>query len=94
VASILLDMATKNSWNDGDIAVLSRASVDSYYQAFKDSKAQELRNIINSSLQFDRLAGGPAEWREIAKRAKDALRRIGKESAINAQRVKKHGVYI
>ncbi len=94
VGVILLDMATKNGWNDEDIASLSSADVSQYYEAFKEKKGQELHSILNSALQFDRLGNIHAAWKEISKRAKEALRRIGKESTINARQVKKYGVEV
>jgi len=94
VAAILLDMAIKNGWNDEDISLLANATVDQYYKAFKDTKGVELRNIINSSLQFDRFGNASAEWKEISRRAKEALRRIGRESSLNAHRVKKYGINV
>jgi hypothetical protein len=92
VASILLDMASKNGWSPEDIVTLSISSVDQYYEAFKQINGQELRGVLNAALQFDRMSNAHASWKEISNRAKEALRRIGNESAINARRVKQYGI--
>jgi hypothetical protein len=94
LASILLEIAKKNGWTPEDITVLSTSSVEQYYEAFKQTKGYELRTILNASLQFDRFLNAQPEWKEISSRAKEALKRIGSESAINARRVRQYGVDI
>jgi hypothetical protein len=91
-STILLRMADTNSWNPEDITALSSLSVDEYYEMLKVTRGRDLRKIISSCLQFDNIANATPDMKEISKRAKDALRRIGKESAINARRVKTYGV--
>jgi hypothetical protein len=49
-------------------------------------------DTLDACLQFDRIANATIPMKEISKRAKQALKRIGQESAINALRVKKYGV--
>lgn len=92
--TILLSMANTNGWGPDDITFLSALPIEGYYQIFKGSKGSELRSIINVCLQFDRIGNATQDMTEISKRAKDALRRIGKESAINARRVASYGVLI
>jgi len=50
--------------------------------------------MLAAALQFDRLGGASPAMLQISKRAKEALTRIGKESDINARRVKKLGINI
>ena len=87
-------MAKTNGWGPDDITFLSALPIEDYYQIFKNSKGSELRSIINACLQFDRIGNATPDMTEISKRAKDALRRIGKESAINARRVASYGEFI
>jgi hypothetical protein len=88
----LLGIAT--GWSEEDLVFLSGLPVDQYYAIFKNSDAATLRKIINASLQFDRIGNPTEPMREISKRAKEALTRIGQESRLNARRVAKYGVKI
>jgi len=90
---ILLRIADTHSWNPRDITVLSTLSVDEYYKLFKATTG-DLRKIISSCLMFDTMVDPAAEYKEVAKRAKEALKRIGQESQTNALRVKAYGVEI
>ena len=74
--------------------LLSALPVDEYYRIFKSHKGDDLRKIINVCLQFDRIGSVSAAMQEISRRAKEALRRIGGESAINASRVRHYGINI
>jgi hypothetical protein len=91
---ILLSMANTNSWGPDDITFLSTLPVEDYYHIFKNSKGFDLRRIISACLQFDRITNATPDMTVISKRAKDALQRIGQESAINARRVATYGVVI
>jgi hypothetical protein len=90
----LLWMADANGWTGEDIAMLSTLSVDAYYRMLKMSAGSDLHKIIGACLQFDSINNATAPMKEISKRAKDALKRIGQESAINARRVKRYGVKV
>jgi len=92
VDAVLLSMAGRNGWTAEDITTLAAVLVDDYCKIFKRYSGKQLHDILNVCLQFDRVAGATAEMREISKRAKEALTRIGGESAINATRVRKYGV--
>lgn len=91
-ADILLSIA--HGWSTDDIKFLSRLSADEYYAIFKKREADDLHKIISGCLQFDRIDGASTPMREIAKRAKEALTRIGQESPINARRVMKYGIKV
>ncbi len=91
-AAILQSMASINGWNPDDIAALSSLCVEDYYRVFKNSRGDDLRKIINACLQFDRIQNATPDMKEVSGRAREALRRIGQESAINARRVKAYGV--
>lgn len=91
-STILSSIAANNGWSPEDIAALANLPVDEYYKLFKETKGQELRKVINACLQFDRISNASPEIKEVAKRAKEALTRIGLESPINAHRVIAYGV--
>jgi hypothetical protein len=90
-AAVLLSVANKHGWSVEEISSLSTVSVDEYYTIFKSHEGELLRKMIEACLQFGRIEDA-GSTNEISKRAKDALKRIGEESHINALRVKKYGV--
>jgi len=87
-------MATSHGWREEDIATLAAASRDDYYKSFKKTEGPDLHKVIDACLQFDRIVNATEPMREISRRAKEALKRIGQESAINARRVMKYGVRV
>jgi hypothetical protein len=87
-------MASTNSWNPEDIKMLSALSVDEYCNIFKANTGRDLNQILDACLQFDRIMNSSVEMKEISTRAREALKRIGRESAINAWRVRKYGVTV
>ena len=93
-AAILLRMADMNGWNPKDIAILSSLPVDVYYRLFKNTDGRDLQRILGSCLQFDTIGNASADMKEISRRAREALKRIGQESPINARRVKRYGVEV
>lgn len=93
-AAILLRMADMNGWHPEDIAILSSLPVDTYYKVFKSTEGRDLQRILSSCLQFDTIGNASADMKEISRRAKEALKRIGQESLINARRVKRYGVEV
>lgn len=92
--AILHSMATTNGWHPDDLVALSTLPVDSYYDIFKNAQGDDLRKLLNACLQFDRIGNATEQMKEVSRRAREALKRIGKESAINARRVGKYGVKI
>jgi hypothetical protein len=88
----LLRMAKTHGWSDEDMALLSALPVDEYYTILRATKGQNLLELLDACLQFDRIANATRQMREISKRAKEALRRIGEQSPLNALRVKKYGL--
>jgi hypothetical protein len=80
---ILKSMIGANGWTAEDLEALSKVSVETYYKIFKENQGQELRGLINTCLQFDRMVN-----------ASRVMTEIWKESAINALRVKKYGVQV
>lgn len=92
--SILFRIGKDRSWNDREIAMLASLPSDEYYNLFKAHVGDDLSKIIYAALQFNQISNASEPMREISKRAKDALTKIGNESLINARRVNKYGIAI
>ncbi len=92
LGDILGTIAKQHGWSKQDITTLSMTNVAAYYSLFKSCKGEELRRIINVSLQFEAIAGASDEMKKISTNAKEALTQIAGESAINARRVRKYGI--
>lgn len=88
--AVIIKMAVNRAWSNEDIVMASKLSVDDYYGIFKSRKGDELRSIIDFCLQSDKTTNPSPEMVEISNRAKEALIRIGRESPINARRVRKY----
>ena len=91
-AITLRAIAKAQGWSGEDLDVLSKLPVDDYYKILKANKNQALLDTLEGCLQFDRIANATEPMKEISRRAKEALGRIGQESHINALRVRKYGV--
>jgi len=78
-------------WHPDDLAILAAVSVDEYWRIFKGHRGDVLHGIINMCLQF---RGQADNQGIIAERARAALERIGRESAMNALRVSKYGIKV
>ena len=90
-AAILRSMAERRGWHPDDLAILANVSVDEYWRIFKEHRGDVLHGIINMCLQFREQADNQGI---IAERARAALERIGRESAMNALRVSKYGIKV
>ena len=88
---VLMKLAMSQGWNPEDIDLLSNLSVDQYYTLFKTTTGNDLSTIIRKALHFGRFENADEQMKAISSRAKEALIRIGDESAINKERIK---VYI
>jgi hypothetical protein len=93
-ATILLNIAKNQGWGPDDITVLSNLPIDEYYKIFKSKREQDLARVISACLLFDRVAGATDAQKEIPRRAKAALKRIGLESPLNALRMTKYGMQL
>jgi len=91
---VLLSIANKHGWGEEDISALATLGVDQYYDIFKGREGPDLRKIIDACLQFGTFGNASAAMKEISRRAKEALKRIGQESHINRLRVKKYGIEV
>jgi hypothetical protein len=91
---ILREIAEKRGWSLDDMKVLTALSVDDFYKLFKENRRDEMQRMIWTALEFEKIGGLSDGQRKIATRAREALMRIGKESAINARRVRRYGVHV
>lgn len=91
---VLSHIEEHQSWSPRDIVLLSNLSVDNWYALFKATQGKHLSDVVRASLGFARIVGAQPEWLEISRRAKEALTRIGRESDLNALRVRRFGITI
>ena len=92
--SILLSISDSQSWTADGISSLAALSVDQYRNLFKETSGMELRKLIRASLMFSTMADAGSNYMQVSTRAMEALKQIGEESEINAQRVRKYGITI
>lgn len=92
IADVLSIIAGKDSWSQEDTDILSKASVEEYYNLFKNEKGDKLGLYIDTCLFFGRVLNATTELSTIAKNAREALQRIAKESKLNSMRVSKYGI--
>lgn len=81
---VLAKIAGKDGWGHDDEDILSSASPDDFYALFKSEKGPHLSSYVDACLQFGRLGNASVQQRKIAESATIALRKIGKESTLNA----------
>jgi hypothetical protein len=90
--TILQSISETNSWGPEQITALANLPTDTYYTLFKEAKGMQLRKLISASLQFARILNATEEMKEVVRKAREALTRIGRESPINARRLKPYGI--
>ena len=93
-AQVLGRISGENSWNQEDEIVLANTSTEDYYKLFKSEKGRYLSRWVNTCLKFGNYGSASDVQKEIAKRATEALKRIGAESEINRRRVLKFGIEV
>lgn len=89
---VLTHIAEHQSWSRKDKVILSGTTSDELFQIFKAQRGDNLQGIIRAALEFERIGGIEPELKEVSVKAKQALVRIGKESALNYRRVRKYGI--
>lgn len=75
----------------GDLQVAARVTEDELLAAFKTLRGEELRDLLHACLSSDRVVNADLRERDIANKAKRALRRIGEEGGVNAIRIGRYG---
>ena len=95
VKQSMLTMFSKGGGIGSDqIEVLSATPVEDYLAVFRESTGDVLKTAISSCLEFDRISNASPDMRTITAKAKQALKILGTESALNARKVKSYGVNI
>jgi len=92
IKEVLEAISGESGWGGDDADTLAKASVDDYYELFKNEKGRHLSKWVNTCLKFGRFTNASDRDKEIASKATEALQKIASESKINARRVAKFGI--
>jgi hypothetical protein len=83
-----------DSCSDEEESHLSQATIEEYVQLFKSQKGQKLSQYIDLCLKFRRLGGTTEHQELISDKTAEALKIIGRESKLNASRVRRFGIKV
>lgn len=83
-----------DSCSEDEDTHLSQATVEEYVKLFKSQKGQKLSQYVDLCLRFSRLGGTTEHQELISDKAAEALRIIGRESKLNASRVRRFGIKV
>ena len=83
-------IAENHGWSQEHIQALEQATEEDYYQLFLSNQGGNLNKFVSACLQFETIAGK----QHLADKPREALKRIGHQSTLNAIRVRKFGVII
>lgn len=87
LAEVVKKITESRSWSPDDIALLASSGVDDYYGFFKSADSDRLAAYVDRCLEFKNDGIDDGQTMSIGSKAKEALIRISKESAINKMRV-------
>jgi hypothetical protein len=93
-AELLERIGTEKGWNPQDIDFLSGLSADDFYKIFKSRRGIDLRRAIYGALMFRNISNADEKMKAVTQAAEEALRKIAKESPLNARRVRGYGVEV
>jgi len=85
---------SSDSCSDKEEAHMSQATIQEYTGLFKSHKGQKLSQYVDLCLKFRRLGGTTEQQEIISEKATEALKIIGRESQLNASRVKRFGIKV
>lgn len=91
---VLRQIADRRSWSPPDTKLLSALSVENYCTMFREHLGAHATDPIRFALEIGKIENADDEMKLISQRAKEALERIGAESAINRRRVRKFGIKV
>ncbi|TGL73139.1 P-loop NTPase fold protein [Leptospira kmetyi] len=94
IEAVSVRLNNRGSLRSEDELILANASVDDYYRIFKSQKASNLPLFVRECLRFSRYSNASEDQHKISTRAKEALKRIAKESKMNLLRVRKYGISV
>jgi KAP family P-loop domain len=92
VADVLKRIGANKSWTPEDVRFLASTSVEDFFVVFKAFRGIDLRQAIYGALMFREISNASAEMKTITNTAEEALKKIGRESTINARRVRSYGL--
>lgn len=84
--------AAQSFSNNEKLAQLAALPPEAYLNLFEGKTGSDLNRVILSALEFRRISNATPDMTKIVQMAENALRIIGKRSALNALRVEKYGV--
>ena len=85
-------LSVDDGWSSECLALLADAPAEKYYETFKRSKGEELRKLSAIASSFRRNVNPSDEMSRVSQKIISALEQIGKESRINARRVRRFGI--
>jgi hypothetical protein len=87
-------IAAAQSFDPETIAKLAEQPPEEYLRLFDSKIDADLRRVILSALEFRKIANASPDMKKVVENAEQALRVIGKRSALNAFRVGNYGVSV
>lgn len=90
IKDVLIKLSGQNGWSDRHEEILDGASEDDYIHLFKSVILEGGDSIIATALKFGSYSNGSDRMNRIGEKARNALIRIGNESAINKIRVRRY----
>lgn len=87
-------LLAQDTCGDEEELLMSQASVQDYVDLFKGQKGARLSEYVDLCLKFTRLGGTTEYQKIISDKATEALVLIGRESKLNASRVRRFGIRI
>ncbi|WP_320179177.1 hypothetical protein [Roseovarius pacificus] len=87
-------MSVGDGWNSERLAFLADAPIEKYYETLKGSEGEELRELLANATSFRRIVNPSDEMSRVTEKTTGALEQIGKESRINARRVRRFGIKV
>jgi len=87
LAEVVKELTGQNGWNTEDIELLASHSTEDYYDFFKSENSDRLYLYVRTCLRFGEIGSADEQYREIAGKAKEALKRLASENRLNRLRV-------
>lgn len=89
---VLAKLSDKDGWGADDERILTNTSPEEYYALFKTEKGLHLSSYIDTCLKFGQFGNATEQQKKIADNATIALKKIGRESTLNALRIATYGI--
>ena len=89
---ILLRVGMDRGWSPQDLDTLAELSATDFQELFEAQSGKDMRRMIKAALNFGTFGNASDPMKSIAARATEALRSIGRQSPINARRIRLYGV--